>query len=344
MTILKSLAEVNDFPNVYPVDEVRLSHSTLQTYNSCPRRFEFSKLYNNPKYEESSATRCGTALHEGFQEYLISRNKDSAIWKMMQSYPWEHGISPMKDRSAEGCYATLLEMMERFDVNRYELAYVQDADGNNIPCVELPFKIRFAECPELMITKIGDPSIYKTIPLYYVGYIDLVVYDKELGEFLVIDIKTTTDRFEDQSAKFEYSSQCVPYSLMLNKILGLPIGSLRVGYYISNISVTEPKARLFTFYKTEEDLADWAMEMKGTLTNLAYNTHEGFFPRNGGSSCIAYGRKCKYFDLCKQRNSRFIMRSLFFEGEQDEPKPFDPLITVDISLEELIKNGRFAND
>lgn len=336
MTIFKSVEDVEGFKLAYPAGEIRLSHSTLETFKSCPRKFEFSKLYNNPKYEESTATRCGTALHEGFQEYLISRNVESAIWKMMQSYPWEHGISPMKDRSAESCYATLMEMINKFDVNRYELAYVQDADGNNIPCIELPFRINFKRFDSVAIGGLnGEASRY--IPMYYVGYIDLIVYDKELQEFLVIDIKTTTDSSEDPSAKYEYSSQCVPYSLMLNQILGLPVGSLRVGYFVANISTTDPKARLYTYFKTEDDLSDWAYEMEFNLTSLREYINCSMFPRYGGYSCVAYKHKCKYFDLCKLRNNKRIMRSLFFEGEQDEPKLFEPLITVNIDLQELMR-------
>lgn len=331
--IFKSIDEVKNYSARYPLEELRLSHSTMQTYQSCPRKFEFSKLYNNPKYEESTATRCGTALHEGFQTYLIERNVDSAIWKMMLAYPWEHGISPMKDRSAESCYATLIEMIDKFDANRYELAYIQDSNGNNIPCVEVPFRIDFKG--HRLLVKDAQGNIAKECPVYYVGYMDLVVYDKELGEFLVIDIKTTTDKSEDQSAKFAFSNQCTPYSLVIDKILGLPKGSLKVGYFVAGISSSEPKAQMFTFYKSEDDLKDWAVDMEVSLMNIETNTANAYFPRCGGASCVAYGRRCKYFDLCHSRDNDYIMRSLFYEGEQEEPKEFEPLVTINLDLAEL---------
>ena len=336
MVIFNSANDVAEYHYSYPIDELRLSHSTLQTFASCPRRFEFSKLFNNPKYEESTATRCGTALHEGFQDYLINRNIDHAIWKMMLAYPWEHGVSSMKDRSAESCYNTLMEMINNFDVDRYELAYIIDKNGNRVPCIELPFQIEF-EGYDLKIPSLQKNIARKSIPITYVGFIDLVVFDKQLYEFLVIDIKTTTDKSEDQSAKFEYSSQCVPYSLVVNQILQLPNDSLRVGYYIANISNTEAKARLFSFIKTENDLRNWARDMEISLSNIIKYTSYNHFPCNGGSTCVQYSRRCKYYDLCHNHDNKSVMLSLFYDGEQEEIRPFEPLVTIKLNLKDLTK-------
>lgn len=328
-----------DYPFTYFVDEIRLSHSTLQTLESCPRKFEFSKLFQNPKHEDSLATGFGTALHRGFQDWLINHDYNHAVYQMMLAYPWELGESPMKDRSAEGALALLDEMIKQFPEERYELAYIEDADGNKLPCVEVPFKLIFDEMPSLSMTsRTVEGSACKFIPLFYVGYMDLVLYDKVENKFIVIDIKTTSDRLEDLSPKYKFSDQTVPYGLVLNKLMGLLLDELEVGYYTARPSLMDPKVELYRFYKSGDDLADWAKGMASSLNNLAYWFKNCYFPRTR-NGCSFFGRTCPYYNYCQDRNIKRTQIQLAYDGEMSPALPFETWCEVHISLKEII-NGR----
>lgn len=322
-----------DYPFPYFVDEVRLSHSTMATFLDCPRKFEFSKLFQNPQRRDSLAAQLGTALHEGFQDWLINHDFNRAIFKMMLAYPWEYGESPMKDRSAEGAYATLVEMINQFDADRYELAYINSLDGTPVPCVEVPFQIVFKNFE--LETFSPDGRLSKPIRLTYVGYMDLVLFDKQEDEFLVVDIKSTSDRSEDLTPKYKFSDQCVPYGLVLNQLLNIPINDLKVGYLTAKVNLAAPLVRNYYFYKSAQDLSDWARGIKERLEQLQRFTANAWFPRTP-NGCTAFGSTCPYFDMCQDRDAKRTQIQLAYDGEHELPKPFDPLISVELDLDDLI--------
>lgn len=321
-----------NYPFNYFVNEIRLSHSTLQSFHSCPRRFEFSKLFQNPQYSDSLAAAFGTAIHCGFQEYLAYGDYNRAVFKLMLTYPWEYGEPPSKDRSPEGALALLDHMIKSFPAERYELAWIND----DTPCVELPFKINFTDV-SLLNSEYGAPNgTSRAISLSYVGYIDLVLYDKVNNTYVVCDIKTTIDRIKEISNKFKFSTQCIPYGLVVNQFLGVSLEDLTVSYLVAQPSLMEPKFSFYEFYKSNSDLRDWAREMKLTINELAYFVKNAWFPRRG--DCVAYGRTCPYFDLCSDRDSKRTQIELAYRGVCSEPKPFTPLIEIDLNLEDLIND------
>lgn len=321
-----------DFPYRYFVDSIRLSHSTLQTYDSCPRKFEFTKLYQNPKHSDSLAASFGSALHIGFQEYLITGDYNRAVYKMMLAYPWEYGESPMKDRSAEGALALLDEMIKQFPSERFELAYI-NVNGEVKPCVEVPFLIRFKGYEEVYQPSLVAGQPPRSIAITYVGFMDLVLFDKDEDRYIVVDIKTTADSAIDQSPKYRYSDQCVPYGLVLNKILGLASDDLSIGYYVANPSIASPRATMIYFYKSKEDLLDWQMQMVECLDSLKKRIELGWFPRTR-SGCLAYKRVCPFYEYCQDRDSKRTQLQLAYSGEREEIKPFEPWVdvTIDLSL------------
>lgn len=325
---------ITGYPFPYFVDEIRLSHSTLQTLESCPRKFEFSKLYQNPKHEDSLATAFGTAIHRGFQEYLTSGDYNKAVYYMMLEYPWEYGESAMKDRSAEGALALLDEMIKQFPSEQYELAFIADSEGTPIPCTEVAFRLWFNEFRAIHMLPLSGYGEVKPIAINYVGYMDLVLHDKFKDTYIVVDIKTTSDRIDDLSPKYKFSDQTVPYGLVLNKLLGLSLDEIEVGYYVARPSITEPKVQFYKFYKSSDDLADWARGMIMTLQSIANCVRSSYFPRTR-SGCSAYGRTCPYYDYCQDRDSKRTQLQLAFNGELSPALPFEPLVEMSISLNEL---------
>ena len=61
-----------------PTDFLRVSYSSLNTFASCNRKFEFDKLYPRRErvLEDFYAADVGKALHAGYQDFLIKGDKE----------------------------------------------------------------------------------------------------------------------------------------------------------------------------------------------------------------------------------------------------------------------------
>ena len=67
---------------------ISISYSSLGSFGSCPMRFVLTKCSNfEVPRRSSAASLIGTAVHEAFQFYLITRNLDGAVKVLMLKYP-----------------------------------------------------------------------------------------------------------------------------------------------------------------------------------------------------------------------------------------------------------------
>ena len=129
-------------------DYLRVSYSSLNTFESCPRKFEFSKLFDRrPWTGEEFAAAVGTALHKGYQEYLVSNDRDKALWAMAKAYPheleWTVEASKAEPRSLAACAITLDAMIDSDAMNEWEVAQIKNPQGEIVPAIEVPYEIRF---------------------------------------------------------------------------------------------------------------------------------------------------------------------------------------------------------
>lgn len=320
---MKPITTTFPFPEL---SKLEWSHSSRATFNSCPRKFEFRKIYNNARRTESLATGAGSALHAGIQSWLQFHDHDLALWEMIKRFPIKYQKSWADANSLAGCYQTLIAMMNWEKMDEYELATFQKPDGTTVPGVEVAFVLRISNYPFY--------SDGRTIQIDYLGYIDLILYNKLEDEYVVWDIKTTT-KDTDKAVEFRFSEQPVPYGLVLEAILGRDVNKgFEVGYWVARINHEEPKNALYAFNKTQNDLQDW---MQGYLFDLDcvrryYNL--GWFARNG-NSCMTWNRACTFFDFCETRNPKTIEMMLQQdEANQKEFEREEPWIIVELDYQE----------
>lgn len=291
-----------------------ISHSSRGLLSACDRKFEFRKFYDLPGSDPSLASEMGHALHTGFQHYIVNRDQEAAIMAYMLRYPIQLCHNPMDTRSLEAGYATLMAMMEFVKFDHKEIAMVNCLDGIVRPAVEVPFEI------ELEGFSLSDEEDY---PVSYTGYIDLMVYDTIEKEYETLDIKTTQNyKTVDYSPKYTYSEQCLPYGLVLEYMLGREINGFNTNYFVADIDILEPIMQYHPFHKSRADIEDW---YRGLLVDLArikmfYNMK--WWPRSGGGhSCMAYNKKCSFFDICELREEDIIKLAIEDsnkEKQQDE--------------------------
>lgn len=313
-------------PFKYPIKRLVLSHSTIASYHSCARRgIEFKKLFGSKAQEldeygvpvDNFAADCGKAIHAGFQEYMTSRDEERAIWSMLKSYPF--ASEPFQDnnyRNMEAVYATLMGMTRHEFTSRYEIIKikVKNTDGTfeERPAVEVPFAIELLDAP-------------LDVEVFYVGLIDLIVWDKVDQKFMVVDIKSHRDNTIDISAKYEFDEQCVPYGLVLQHILGEPVDDFKVGYFSCYIDLMEPRIRLYDFPKTSAHIKDWFIGLCIDVKHISYYMHNQWFPRaTSGNTCMAFRKKCAWLDVCSYRDPRVLEQilggtpreTLFHDGQE----------------------------
>ncbi len=308
---------------LYNIDRLRLSASTLNTFRSCPRKMEFRKFYKHASDpEENLPGDVGNALHRGYQSYLIHRDKDKAIYDMMMAYPIHLNSNPVNARSIEACYATLQLMMNTPAFLEYEIAQVKCLDGKTRPAVEVAFEIDI---------KNFSVSSYKNVPVTYVGFIDAILYDRMLNEYIVMDIKTTRYNLSDMTPVYMFDDQCIPYAIVLERVLGHAIDSLNIKYMSVYVDIKEPKTRIYPFVKGKDDIADWARSLYIDLQDMKRFSDLHWFKRNH-NSCVSFNRTCAFFEICNKRDVQGIQRFLLMNDEAYVEKKIDPWIKMELEL------------
>jgi len=299
------------------VDSLQISHSSRAMFASCPRKLEFRKFYNHSRREESSATLTGSALHKAYQDFLVHKDRERAIFILMMEMPTAYDERPLQPRSIEACYSTLLAMMDFQQYNKFEVAVI---DGK--PAIEVPFRLRIANF------SLEDD---RHVPVEYIGYIDVVLFDPKHERFISTDIKTTTRGLSDFTPAYKFDDQQLPYAFVIESALGQPVDQLDVQYMNCVISLDNPQITNLPFVKSRADIEDWARGLALDLQMLKLYYNNNWFPRRV-SGCTAYNRTCNAFDFCHSRDSAMIEHMLSFETAQEQ-RQFDPWIDIELTLE-----------
>lgn len=300
--------------STYPIKFLEISHSTLNMFDLCPRKLEFSKLYGFNLRDETTASAGGNALHAAVGEYLVSKDKQAAIFKLIQEYPIHLCKNPLWKWSLEACYGALIKIINYLDTHtELELAYIGDT-----PAVEIPFMINIKH------------NIDGLMPVFYRGYIDFIFYNRLDNSYKVIDLKGTTFNTADYVPMWKYDSQCLPYAMLLKSALHEDLESLYVEYLVTKIDLVAPEIHPLEFHKSEQDIKEWAQDLMVRLQSIKTYIETEWFPRRS-KGCINFGRLCKFYNICDTRNSKTI-KAMLSSMDLSEPQEFEPLITLDLEL------------
>lgn len=289
----------------YPVDKLILSHSSRGLFRDCARKFEFIKLYTAMvEKDDDFAAQVGKAIHAGFQTWLVTQDEDQALFQMLLAYP--HDLEPLGknnyQRSLEATTATMLALMNSHLVQPYEIAKIRDSNGETRDAIEVPFAIE--------ITDSDFP-----LPVWYVGFIDCILFNRLENRYIVVDIKSTRQYLEDFEPKYRYDEQCIPYGIILEHALGLEIGQITVSYLTCFIDLEEPKVQLHDFIKDEDSIYDWHRGLAEDIELMARYFKDHWWKRvTNGSGCVSWNRKCSFSEVCYERKVSVLKRMIQFEA------------------------------
>lgn len=321
------------------MEYLRMSYSSGNTFESCPRKFELDKLYVHPRQRDDAfAADVGTALHAGYQNYLVTQDRDEATWAFMQKYPFKLEFMEQNDyRSCEASLATLEAMFDSTSMSDYVLAEIKRPNtpeeiangltgGVIVPAIEVPFEIRFEG-----VVLPPTPKYPEGCGVAFVGYMDAIMRNLLTDMYRTTDIKTHRDNVKDRTAKYKFDSQQVPYGIVVDHIAGVPVEQFEVLYYDCKIDIIEPTIKLYNFLKRKSDVQEWLLTRVMQAQDIARYAEADFFPRTSGG-CMFFNRACRYLEPCISRD-QVVLNQWFTLGDSEPPKeePWNPWVVTTIN-------------
>jgi hypothetical protein len=299
----------------------RLSYSGLLDLHACPRKYQLNKLQAERGEQDISTSvtfAYGHAMGEGIQQFLIHRDKQgsdkafqTALWKMFLA--WDCDLldeNHKQKKSFLRAVAAILQFKSMSDEGLIGEEW-EVAEFNGKPAAELGFKI-----------DLGDG-------FYYRGYVDLVLRNKYTGEYLILELKTSSATYINHYS-YKNSAQAIGYSVVLDTIAP-GVSSYGVQYLVYMTRMEQFEA--FDFPKSFRQRVQWLQDVIWDKKQI--QDMEAFYGADGiwqvrGESCCDFGRVCDYMDICGLETKSLV--SPLLESQLVEDKVYD----FNFTLQELL--------
>lgn len=293
---------------------IEISHSGLNTFSSCPRKFAWRKaiVSFNREMDSKIAADVGTAMHEGIQNYLQFHDEDRALEAMAIAHPIDIQDSAAAQYSLEAAAITLRHVIREDDLDNFELAtFVKD--GKTIPAIEIAFLL-VIETEHLVF--------------HLRGFIDAVMLNRSSGNFVSTDIKTMTPQAESKlEVRYHYDYQTTSYGIPLQGLLGLE-GSFDTAIYGIVMSDRDPSSTLVPYRRTPADIEEYYFYLLDKCAQIERYWVAQRFPRDP-KGCLTYGRVCPHFTDCTTSSLWDMqLRANPSLKPGDPGRPFVPVFTA----------------
>lgn len=309
-------------PRFADLQRLDVSYSSLNLADHCLRKFEFRKFYpQKPWGDDQFAADVGKAMHSAIQSWCTDGDEDKAYWILMKEYPyvWEFH-QERDDRSLEAAISTLEAVFDSDLMDNYELVEIRCPDGVVRPAVEVPFEI------ELLGVTVAD-----NVPVFYTGWIDMLMRNRSTGLVRPVDIKTTRVSSRDSTPKYKFDSQQIPYGFVAEHLQGIPLESFEVLYLECYLDLVEPRVIPYPFPKSREDLQEWMLNTLIRLGTIQRSMAMDYFPRTDGG-CVSFMRPCYFLDVCETRNREAITDWLLEGYEPAEAREWNPWVKIQLDM------------
>lgn len=252
------------------LDDKTWSFSSVNCYENCPKCFYLSYLQDPPIEKASNAfAQWGTLGHSLFERYA---NGDLELYELGAVYLKEYDkqvtltFPPNK-------YVDLNESY--FDKG---LEYFERFEG-------FPDSWELIESEKEIRLNIGGNA--------FIGFIDLIVRDRDTGKYIVVDHKSKS-KFKNDKEKEEYARQLYLYSLYIEE---------RYGEYPSHLIFNMFRANDVVIIDFDEKSLEKSVEwFKNTIKNIK---NDGIFLDK-----IIVSRKAKNLPMRGFKKSDFFCNSL----------------------------------
>lgn len=262
----------------------------------------------------------------GIQAILSGATKEEAVWQAYIAWSADLLIEGKKGKNKDIWNA--IYAIEKYEaiahmtkVKDYELAFFTDADGKEVPAIELSFRITF-------------PDGYS-----YIGFVDAVLKHKQSGELLVLELKTNGSYNVDE-AQYKNSGQALGYSIILDAITSQYKDETLADYHVLYLvyKTTDRELEQFIFEKTYTQRALWIQELLFDVEILKMYEAANIYPMHG-QSCYDFMRNCEYFGVCTVATERLVKPISQKEVDAEAAARYTVDLTVGEVIDALLSNA-----
>lgn len=238
MAIINKILKTTESLNINDPSKKKISFSQYSKWAKCPRSWKLAYIDKIKVSRPSISLVFGTSFHETLQHYLSvlyneSVKKADSIdlnamlqEQMMNNYALDLGNNEGKH------FATKEQLLEHWQDGCEILDYIRknrlkyfSTKGMELVGIELPLLIQASDTNDSVM---------------YLGYLDLVMYDKDLDKIIIYDIKTSTKGWTDREKKDKVkTSQVILYKKYFSKLLDFPIEKIDVVFWIVRRKIWE---------------------------------------------------------------------------------------------------------
>jgi hypothetical protein len=240
----KPLAEIN-----YAFHK-SVSYSQFSTYASCPRKWQLQYREGLDTYQSTINTVFGTAIHETLQHYLTTMYEVSGAEAdkiNLEDYFEDKFRTVYMDeynKNNKVHFSDAVEMREFYDDGVAILNFFKKKRGQHFN--KKNWHLIKCELPLVIIPNEKIPNVY------YKGYLDLVLYNENTKTFKIIDIKTSTRGWNNDTKKDELKQfQLILYKHYFSKSHNIPEDEIEVEFFIVKRKIWEeseyPQSRIQEF-------------------------------------------------------------------------------------------------
>jgi hypothetical protein len=211
-----------------------VSYSQYSLYRRCPHQWYLSYFKGLSPYQASIHTVFGTAIHETLQHYLKVMYEQSGA-----AADREDIINLFNERFKE-IYKNQFEQSKQHFSNPDEMREFYE-DGVNILEWFKKHRSQYFSTRNVVLLGIEMPLIVGLSKnLFLKGYIDFVLYDKDLDKVYIYDIKTSRQGWRAKDKKDDIKlSQILLYKEYFSKQYNIDIDKIEVEFFILKRKIWE---------------------------------------------------------------------------------------------------------
>lgn len=294
-----------------------LSHSSRESFYSCPRKFMLAKAMPERSREDTISTIFGKAVGVGIQALCSGESLNSALFATLLAWEWpldhiDEGGTRSKKSPWYACQAVEAFYHQHLPEIGAEWGIFTLPNGR--PSTEVAFRIAMP----------GGS--------YERGYIDVVLQHKTTKQLAVIELKTTGLTVDPAGGAIMYgnSGQGTSYTVIIDHLarqLGLD-SNLQV-FYIT-LQTKSQAWSLYPFTKPEGSRRSWLDGLLREHAMVRDCASTGVWPMRGGS-CSAWGRPCFAYGICDLADSLHQVPAI-----PDSMEFRDNGFAVDVTYEDLL--------
>ena len=271
----------------------RISYSQYNQWVTCPYKWKLNYIDELGEYTDSIHTMFGTSMHEVLQTYLTVMYNDTV--KMADALPLEKMLlhrmktnyNQIMDRNGGEVFCEQSDMEEFYQHGLVILEWFKKKRGN-------------------YFSKKGYELVGIEVPIDYnlpndikfIGYMDVVLYNKVSGRYKIIDIKTSTMGWNKwMKADKNKTDQLLLYKQFYGAQHEIPLDKIDVEYFIVKRKLYEkvdfPQRRVQTFSP-----ANGKPSINKVINNLNQFIEESFIDGE-------YNTEHTYIKRPSKKNCRF---------------------------------------